>query len=356
MTFLWPSMLFLLLLAPLLTLLYLRLQRRRPSARAAFSLPAATPAASGPVPGARRTPGFRRHVPALLFLLSLVVLLVALARPHAQLRLPRIEGTVVLVFDVSASMSAADVEPSRLEAAKAAAREFVLSQPPTVKIAIVSFAGSGFTVQTPTNDTNSLLATIDRLKPGSGTSLGQGILTALNTIAVDAGLTSGVEAETPTPMPTPAGGQGGPGGPPLDALLAQLPAGPYPASTIVILSDGENTESVDPLEAAVAAAERDVRIDTLGFGATAGTVIEVDGFSVHTALDEGSLASIADAARGTYHPTAGQEDLKEVYASLTPELVVKPEAMEVTSVFAGAGIALLLLGSLLSILWFNRLL
>jgi Ca-activated chloride channel family protein len=296
-------------------------------------------------------------LPALFFLVSLVVLLVALARPHAQLRLPRIEGTVVLVFDVSASMGATDVEPSRLEAAKAAAREFVLSQPPTVKIAIVSFAGSGFTVQTPTSDTNSLLATIDRLQPGSGTSLGQGVLTALNAIAVDAGLASGVEPDEAAATPTPAPGQEpSQGGAPWDALLAQLPEGAYPASTIVILSDGENNQSIDPLEAAQAAAERDVRIDTLGFGTPGGAVLEVDGFTVHTALDEGSLTQIAETAGGAYHPTAGEEDLKEVYASLTPELVVKPEAMEVTSVFAGAGIVMLLIGSLLSMLWFNRLL
>jgi Ca-activated chloride channel family protein len=352
MTFLWPAMLVGLLLAPLLVLLYLRLQGRRRSAQAAFTVHGAAP------PTLRAAPGFRRHAPALLFLLSVVALLVALARPHAQLRLPRIEGTVVLVFDVSASMAAPDVTPSRLEAAKAAAREFVLAQPPTVKIAVVSFAGSGFTVQTPTNDTNSLLATIDRLQPGSGTSLGQGILTALNTIAVDTGLASGVEAEA-TPAPTPAPGSEGQGAPqgaaPWDALLAQLPEGPYPASTIVVLSDGEDNQSLDPLEAANAAAARSVRIETLGFGTTGGAVIEVDGFMVQTALNEDALARIADAAGGQYHPTAGVEDLKEVYGSLTPQLVVKPESMEITSVFAGAGIALLLIGSVLSMLWFNRL-
>jgi Ca-activated chloride channel homolog len=344
MTFLWPAMLGLLLLVPLLVLLYLRLQSRRRSARAAFAISGAGQPARGPAPG------FRRHAPALLFLLSLVALLVALARPHAELRLPRIEGTVVLVFDVSASMAAPDVEPSRLEAAKAAAREFVLSQPTTVKIAIVSFAGSGFTVQTPTNDTNSLLATIDRLQPGSGTSLGQGILTAPNTVAVDAGLASGVEADA-----TPAPGGEEQDAAPWYALLAQLPEGPYPAATIVVLSDGEDNQSIDPLEAAQAAAERAVRIETLGFGTTGGAVIEVDGFRVRTALNEPALARIADAAGGRYHPTAGIEDLKEVYGSLTPELVVKPEAMEVTSVFAGAGIVMLLIGSLLSMLWFNRL-
>ena len=123
-----------------------------------------------------------------------MIILVALARPQAEVKLPRVEGTVILVFDVSASMGAKDVEPSRMEAAKVAAREFVLSQPETIKIGIVSFSGSGFTVQTPTNDPNLLLAAINRLKPTSGTSLGQGILAALHTIAVDAGLTDGSSA------------------------------------------------------------------------------------------------------------------------------------------------------------------
>jgi len=172
-------MLLFLLIIPVIVGMYLWLDRRRRSATARF----------GPMqPASNQGPALRRHIPAGLFLLGLVIILIALARPHAEVKLPRVEGTVILVFDVSASMGAQDVEPSRMESSKTTAREFINSQPETVKIGIVSFSGSGFAVQTPTSDKNILLAAIDRLEPNKGTSLGQGILAALNTIAVDAGL------------------------------------------------------------------------------------------------------------------------------------------------------------------------
>jgi Ca-activated chloride channel family protein len=319
MTFLWPAMLLTLFVIPVAGGLYLLLNRRREALAASF----------GSGQAARKPgPGSRRHLPPALFLLSLMIILVALARPQAQVTLPRVEGTVILLFDVSASMGANDVEPSRMEAAKAAAREFVLSQPETVRIGIVSFSGSGFAVQAPTNDANLLLAAINRLQPGSGASLGQGVLTALQN-----------------------DGQG----PPDAELLAQLPAGPYPSSVIVILSDGENNQSLDPLAAAQAAAERQVRIDTLGFGTLAGTTLELDGFMVHTALDEATLQQIAEAAGGAYYAAQNQADPQAVYANLAPQLVVKSETMEVTSLVAGAGLLILLLGSLFSLLWFNWL-
>jgi Ca-activated chloride channel family protein len=344
-------MLFTLLVIPVIVVLYLLLQRRqRALATSFYSL-------GGGQPAQKQTPGFRRHLPSLFFLLGLAVILVALARPQAQISLPRVEGTVLLVFDVSASMGAADAEPTRLEAAKTAAREFVLSRPATVQIGIVSFSGSGFTVQTPTNDTNILLSTIARLQPTSGTSLGQGILSALVTIAVDAGLTTGESTTVgDSTAGQPAGQDAQASGPPQEDMLIQLPEGTYPSSVIVLLSDGENNQSFDPLEAAQAAAEHGVRIDALGFGTTAGTTLEVDGFSVHTALDEGTLRQITQAAGGTYYPAQGEQDRAQVYASLTPQLVVKPEAMEITSVFAGASILILLVGSLFSMLWFSRLL
>lgn len=345
MTFLWPPMLLALLAVPLVVGVYLSLERRRRAAASGFYR------LGGPQATARRGPGLRRHLPPLLFLLGLAVILVALARPQARISLPRIEGTVVLVFDVSASMGATDVAPSRLEAAKAAAREFVAGRPKMVKIGIVSFSGSGFTVQTPTNDQNALLSTIARLKPTSGTSLGQGIVTALYTIAEDAGL---VKDEAAAGSATP--GQGTPAQRnTLERLLAQLPEGDYPSSVIVLLSDGENNESVDPLAAAQAAAEHKVRIDALGFGTTAGATLKVDGYTVHTAMDEVALQQITAEAGGAYYSTQGEQDRKQVYANLTPQLVVKTEQMEVTSILAGASIVLLLAGSLVSLLWFNRL-
>jgi Ca-activated chloride channel family protein len=347
MTFLWPAMLLTLVAVPVAAGLYLLLIRRRQALAAGF--------------GSRQTirkstPGLRRHLPPALFLLSLAVILVALARPQAQVTLPRLEGTVILLFDVSASMGAKDVEPSRMEAAKTTAREFVLSQPETVRIGIVSFSGSGFAVQAPTNDANLLLAAINRLEPGSGTSLGQGLLVALHTLAVDARLLAPEQTLAPA---SPAGQdpaqQDKSQGPPDAELLEQLPEGPYPSSVIVILSDGENNQSLDPLIAAQAAAERQVRIDALGFGTPAGTTLELDGFMVHTALDEAMLRQIAETAGGAYYAPQDQADPQVVYADLTPELVVKSESMEITSLFAGAGLLVLLLGSLFSLLWFNRL-
>jgi Ca-activated chloride channel family protein len=351
MTFIWPSMLFVLLVIPLLVFLYLRVQRRRQARAAGFY-------ALGGGPWAKRqTPGFRRHLPPLLFLLSLAIILVALARPQARVSLPRVEGTVMLVVDVSGSMGATDVTPSRLEVAKAAAREFVLSQPTSVQIGIISFSNSGFIVQAPTNDSNALLSTINRLEPTSGTSVGQGIATALRAIAINAGLATNNATTPGNATPTPPTGQGTqPSQQQQQDLLAQLPPGDYPASVIVLLSDGENNESIDPLAAAKAAADHGVRINTLGFGTTAGTTLEVNGFRVHTALNEAALQQIAQTAHGTYFPAPDEQDRKQVFASLTPQLVVKPEDMEITSVFAGASILFLMIGSLFSMLWFNRLL
>jgi Ca-activated chloride channel family protein len=349
MTFIWPPMLFTLLIVPVIVAAYLRLQRRR-------SLAASSAGLVGGQPAKRQSPGFRRHLPPLFFLTGLVILLIALARPQAPIKLPRVDGTVMLVMDVSASMGATDAEPSRLEAAKAAAREFVLSQPETVQIGIVSFSGSGFTVQSPTNDTNTLLNAIARLEPTSGTSLGQGIVSALHTIAVDAGLVTGELPAGGDAIPTPRAGENTEPSPLRDeAVLAQLPEGIYPASVIVLLSDGENNQSIEPLRAAQAAAERGVRVDALGFGTAAGAILELDGFSVHTALDEATLQQITETAGGTYYPTQGAQDLEQVYASLTPQLVIKPETMEITSVLAGASILILLAGSLFSMVWFNRL-
>jgi Ca-activated chloride channel homolog len=286
----------------------------------------------------------------------LVVLFIALARPQAEVQLPRVEGTVILVFDVSGSMAADDVEPSRLEAAKKAAREFVASQPESVKIGLVTFSGSGFTVQPPTNDPNTLLAAIDRLKPQNGTSLGQGILVALNTIAVDAGLVKESQAPSNSGSPAepgqpPAGNPQAPG----DDILAQLPEGPFPSSVIVLLSDGENNAPPDPAKAAQAAAERNVRVDALGFGTPSGATLEIDGFKIHTILDENALQLITQTAGGTYYNAQTQTDPEQVYANLVPRLVIKPENMEVTSIFTGAGLLALMLGGVFSLIWNHRL-
>lgn len=337
MSFIWPAMLLLLLLVPLLVLLYLRLQQRRKQLVARYGSLGLVQGAGG------QQLGVRRHVPALLFLAGLIILLIAMARPQATVSLPRVEGTVILAFDVSGSMAADDLAPTRMEAAKEAARKFVQNQPSSVLIGLVAFSDSGFSVQAPTSEQEMIFAAIDRLEPQRGTSLAQGIFASLNAILVSLGESplaqtaeEGAEVEA-APTPTP------------------VPEGTYAPAAIVLLTDGDNNEPPDPLEAAQAAVDRGVRIYTIGIGSQAGATLDINGFSVHTQLNEELLQQIAQLTGGTYYHAENEEELQEVYANLIPQLVVKAEEMEVTSIFAGASILVFLAGGLLSLLWFSRL-
>jgi Ca-activated chloride channel homolog len=334
MSFIWPIMLVLLLAIPLGVVLYLRLQRRRQRLIASYGSLGLMQGALG------RQIGARRHIPPALFLAGITFMLIGLARPQAVVSLPRAEGTVILAFDVSGSMAAEDMQPTRMEVAKAVAREFVQRQPRTIQVGIVAFSESGLTVQAPTNEQEEVLATINRLSPQRGTSLGQGILSALNTIAQEGeqppslytNLTPGSVA-TPTPVPK----------------------GTYTSAVIVLLTDGENNVAPDPLAAAQAAADRGVRIFTVGIGSAAGIPLQVNGFNVFTRLDEPTLQGIAQITDGAYYNAVNQEDLRAVYENLDLQLVIKPEEMEVTSLFAGVGVLALLIGGICSLLWFSRL-
>jgi Ca-activated chloride channel family protein len=334
MSFIWPTMLLSLLLIPLGVGIYVRVQQRRRRLVASYgSLGLAQEATGRPL-------GLRRHIPPALLMAGLTVLLIALARPQARVRLPRIEGTVILAFDVSGSMAADDLDPTRMEAAKVAAQAFVEQQPPSVLIGVIAFSDSGFMVQAPTNDREAILGTIARLVPERGTSLGNGILASLNMIeAAGAEPAPSLYTDlTPTPTPTPT----------------PMPAGTYAPSVIVLLTDGENNESPDPLAAAQAAADRGVRIHTIGIGSAAGTTLHVDGFVVHTRLDEPMLRQISELTGGTYYSAENGGELQAIYEKLDLQLVVKPEEMEVTSIFAGVSILALLIGGAFSLLWLSR--
>jgi len=333
MSFIWPEMLFLLTWVPLFAMLLVRMQRRRRELAARYGSLGLAPQA------AHRAPGARRQIPPALFLIGLTLLGVALARPQAVVSLPRIEGSVILAFDVSGSMAADDLKPTRMEAAKAAAQDFVRRQPPSVQIGVVAFSDSGFAVQAPTNEQEAILAAINRLGPERGTSLASGILVSLNAIAVDAEPDSRLYSDlTPTPAPTPT----------------PVPRGTYMPAVILLLSDGENNESPDPLAAAQSAADRGVRIYTIGIGSAEGITLHVNGFTVHTQLNEAMLQQIAQLTDGAYYSAANEQDLHTIYDNLTPQLVIKPEKMEVTSLLAGASLLVLLMGGALSLLWFGR--
>ncbi len=328
-------MLLLLVFIPLAAALYGLLQwlRRRRMSRYGSTL-------LGQATGGRKM-GWRRHIPAALFLLGLTVLTVALARPQAVVSVPRIEGTVILAFDVSGSMAATDIKPTRMDAAKAAALAFVQNQPATVQVGIVAFSDSGFTIQPPTNDQNALAQAINRLTPQRGTAIGQGIAASLTAItnAQNADQTHFYSNATPQPTATP---------PP-------VAPGSKGSTVVVLLTDGENNERPDPLAAAQAAADSGIRIYTVGLGSPQGTELKVNGFTVHTQLNEALLQRIAEVTAGTYYNAQSAQDLQAVYNHLDAQLIVKPEKMEITSLFAGASLLVMLMGAVLSLWWFSRL-
>jgi Ca-activated chloride channel family protein len=337
MSFIWPAMLLLLLIIPFGVWAYRAREQRRAERVARFGLaPAASASAA---PGARRGP-WARHIPAVLTALGLTILVISLARPQAVIGVPRLEGTVVLVFDVSGSMAADDVEPTRMEAAKAAAIEFVQAQPLTVQIGVVAFSDSGFATQVPTSDRAAIEAAIQRLGPERGTSLGYGILEALAVIraATDPSTTDYyTNRSDPAPAPTP------------------VPDGVFEPAIIVLLTDGENTAEPAPLEAAQAARERGIRVDTVGIGSPDGTVLEVEGFAVHTQLDESMLRAISERTSGTYHAAAEADDLTAIYDEVGSRLVIRTDPFELTPLFAALGFVLLLIGGLVSLRWLGRM-
>jgi Ca-activated chloride channel family protein len=317
----------LLVLVPLAVFGYLRIARRR-SARAA------TLAAQGfaPTSAARRLRKIR-HVPAALFLTALAAMVLACARPQMSVGLPHREGTVILAFDVSNSMLANDLQPTRMDAAKSAAKQFVDNQPSTIKIGVVAFNNGALITQQPTSDRAQAVAAIDRLKPTGATSLAQGIVASLSAIA-----------GKPLSLPKNAS--------PDD--LANVDIGYYGSAAIVLLSDGENTSGPDAAAVAELASTAGVHIYPIGLGSTQGTVLKIGGFSVATALDEPVLKQIASVTNGTYYNAKDSATLAQIYRNIDLRTVTDPNQTEVTALFAGFGTVLLLVGGVMSMLWFGR--
>lgn len=320
-------MLLSLVLVPVLIWGYFQLQKRRTLAATDLGMLGMFASVSG------TRPGTRRHIPPIFFFSGIVLLLFGLARPEMFTTLPRIEGTVVLAFDVSNSMLADDLEPSRIEAAKEAARSFIENQPPTIKIGVVAFSNGGLVVQQPTDDQEAVLTTIDRLHPQGGTSLGHGIFTSLNAIAGkaiaidDAAVEEGLEA---------------------------LQLDDYSSAVVLLLTDGENTGAPDPLEIAQLAAEAGVRVYPIGIGSKEGSVLEIEGFNVLTQLNEEGLKEIADLTNGFYFLAEDEESLQEIYENVDLKLTIGDEKMEITSVVAGISMIFLFIGGMFSLLWFGR--
>jgi Ca-activated chloride channel homolog len=327
MIFAWPWMLLALVAVPLVVLWYRRLQRERAERRARL-------ASLGLVAARAERSGWRRRLPPVLLLLALVVLVAGLARPEATVPQPRREGTVILAFDVSASMAAKDLEPNRIDAAKAAARTFVQKQPSTVRVGVVAFSGSGLVTQEPTTDKATVVAAIDRLTPQGGTDLASGLQTSLSSIVgrpvlVDSGPVNPLE----------------PRGPDL---------GYHGSAAVILLSDGENTAGRDPLDVADIASGAGVKVYPIGLGKPEGTVLELDGFQVATRLDEPLLREIATRTDGKYFAATDEQALAQVYDSIALAWTVADEHIELTGLFAAVAGLLLLVGVGLSFVWFGR--
>jgi Ca-activated chloride channel family protein len=351
MTFLWPDLLWLLLLVPGLVAGYVWLLRRKKKLALPYaSLSLVREALS-------RRQAFRRHLPPLLFLLALVAMLVALARPAAVVTLPSQYQTVILAIDVSGSMRATDVMPNRLVAAQAAARTFVSEASRRTRIGVVAFAGTAALVQPPTHNREDVLAAIDRLQVQRATAVGSAILIALKAIFPD--IEFDLRSSNPRPEAARQAGRGAPL-PPGDAAerpaFTPVPPGSYTSAVIILLTDGRTTTGPDPVESARMAAERGVRVYTVGVGTAEGGILAAEGWSMRVRLDEDALKKIADATRGEYHYAGTATDLTKIYQALTSRVVTERKETEITALFSAVALALALVSGLLSVLWFHRIL
>jgi len=347
MTFLWPEMLWLLLLVPAVVTAYALLMRRKKEAALRYaSLSLIRDALSA---GQR----FRRHIPPLLFLVALTLMIIAVARPAAVVTLPSQHETVILAMDVSGSMRATDVKPSRIVAAQEAARAFIAEQPKSTRIGVVSFAATASVVQSPTHSREDILAAIDRFQLQRGTAVGSGILVSLKMIFPDAdfdlrSFNPRREAQRAAPLdPAQSADKAAP---------KAVPPGSYTSAAIVLLTDGQTTTGPDPIEAARMAGDRGVPVYTVGIGTQGGEIIGAEGWSMRVRLDEESLKTIANLTRAEYFFAGTATDLRKIYQKLNTKLFFEQKETEITALFAAVAAAVALLSALLSLLWFNRIL
>ena len=346
MYFQWPEFLWLMLALPLLVLLYVWLLRRKKKMALRYASLSIVKEAMGP------GQSVRRHIPPALFLLAIAAMLISASRPMAVITLPSTQQTVMLAMDVSGSMRATDVQPNRLVAAQNAAKSFLKELPRHVKVGIVAFAGSAQLAQLPTVNREDLVSAIDRFQLQRGTAIGNGIVMSLATLFPDAG----IDMES---MQTGRDRQRGfaiDGEKKEKKAFTPVAPGSYTSAAIIMLTDGQRTTGVDPIEAAKLAADRGVRIYTVGIGTVDGETIGFEGWSMRVRLDEETLKAIATRTNAEYFYAGTAADLKKVYDTLSTRLTVEKKETEISGLLALAAAALSLLSAGLSLLWFNRIL
>jgi Ca-activated chloride channel family protein len=316
MSFVWPEFLWSLAALPLLVLLYWWLLHRRKKVTLKFANLALVKQVAG------KGPGWRRHVPPVLMLLALATLFVAASRPRAVVTLPLQQETIILAMDVSGSMRATDVQPNRLVAAQDAV------------------------VQPPTLNREDIEAAIDRFQLQRGTAIGSGIVLSLATIFPEAGIDlSQITGARNMPV--------GPGDKPPKEFTPVAP-GSFSSAAIVLLTDGQRTTGPDPMDAAKMAADRGVKVYSVGIGTKEGETIGFEGWSMRVRLDEETLKGVSNLTRAEYFYAGTADDLKKVYQSLSSRLVVEKKETEITAFFAAAAALMVLVSAALSVWWFGR--
>ena len=352
MTFLWPHLLWLLLAVPLVVAAYVYVVRRKKKAALRYASLSMVRAAMGA--GA----GIRRQIPPALFLLALIAMITAIARPAAVVSLPSNHETVILAIDVSGSMRATDVEPNRLAAAQAAARTFVDEQPRGTRIGVIAFAATALVVQHPTRNREDIVAAIERLQLQRGTAIGSGIIVSLGAIFPDEGITleSVASATDARRKPAAAAIDSAPKGSKEKPPFKPVPAGSFTSAAIILLTDGQRTTGPDAVEAARIAADRGIRIFTVGIGTPDGEIMGFEGWRMRVRLDEETLKTIANLTHGQYFYAGTASELKKVYQALNSRFVLEKKETEITALFSGIAAILSVLSALLSLAWFNRIL
>jgi Ca-activated chloride channel family protein len=299
-------------------------------------------------PAMRKTSMWRRHVPPALLAFALSLVLFAASRPVARVALPADYMTLMLAMDVSRSMLAEDVQPSRIVAAQMAAKAFIGELPANVRVGVVSFAANAQLVQAVTQNKEQLIAAIDGFSLQRGTATGSGLLVALNTLMPDVTVNletvlygsefSGSLDKTKETKP--------------DSSKVQ-PAGSYTGGAIVLLSDGRRTTGADPIEAAKLAASKGVRVYTVAFGTPNGTIPGQSYSSFWTQVDEESLQKIAKITEAEFFRATNAADLKKIYQHLSSKFVLEQRETEISALFIGAALAMLGLAFGLSRYWYR---
>lgn len=347
LTFMWPQFLWLLLAVPLLVAVYVWLLRRKKKVILRYASLSIVKEAMG------TSQSIRRHIPPLLFLMAIAAMLLAASRPFAVITLPSQQETIILAMDVSGSMRATDVKPNRLVASQNAAKAFLSQLPRNVRVGIVAFAGTAQVVQPPTLSREDLVVAIDKFQMQRATAIGSAIVVSLAELFPDAGID----------LSAMTYGNGRPRGVPIDQTpkkekkdFVPVAPGSYGSAAIILLTDGQRTTGVDTMEAAKMAADRGVRVYTVGVGTVDGETIGFEGWSMRVRLDEATLKAVATSTQAEYFYAGTAENLQKVYEKLSSRLTVEKKETEISGLLALVAAVLAIVSASLSLLWFNRIL